>query len=152
LCDISDFDLISGAYKIAQAKISFFVSFLDPNHALCPDKRDACGLYARRQGGKTCITLQQLDLFHGFPKGNVAALRGPSSLDSKAGDEKVPATKGSVPHNHTLISFSTRAPFPQPLTASSKTVAGPSAIPTARHIVNRRMYYHFLRIQPEERV
>jgi hypothetical protein len=47
------------------------------------------------------------------------------------------STKGSVPHNHTLISFSTRAPFPQPLTASSKTVAGPSAIPTARHIVNR---------------
>ena len=67
------------------------MSFLDPNHGLCPKKRDACGLCAQRQGGKTCITLQRLDLFHGFAKGNVAALRGPSSLDSKAGDEKVPA-------------------------------------------------------------
>jgi len=33
------------------------MSFLDPNHALCPKKRDACALYARRQGGKTYITL-----------------------------------------------------------------------------------------------
>lgn len=37
-----------------------------------PQKRDACGLYARRQGEKTCIPLQRLDLFHGFAKGSVA--------------------------------------------------------------------------------
>jgi hypothetical protein len=40
---------------------------------------------------KTCIILQRLDLFHGFAQGGVAALRGPSSVDSQARDEKVPA-------------------------------------------------------------
>jgi len=48
------------------------MSFLDPNHALCPKKRDSRSLYARRQGEKTCIPLQRLDLFHGFAKGSVA--------------------------------------------------------------------------------
>ena len=67
------------------------MSFLDPNHALCPKKKDACGLYARHQGEKTCITLQRLDLFHGFAQGGVAALRRLSSVASKARDEKVPA-------------------------------------------------------------
>jgi|GEM_PF-3089214 len=67
------------------------MSFLEPNHGLCPKKIDPCGLYARRQGGKTCITLPRLDLFHRFGEGGIAALRGPSSVASKARDEKVPA-------------------------------------------------------------